>query len=317
MTHLVATVSALAPHLVGAVTAQTVIDAIGQGAVYALMAVGIGLVFGVLRLVNFAYGQIVMAGAYALAYTSEAGWPVWTGIIMCLAVTVALSLAMERTVFRPLRSQSPTVMLIATFAVAFVLQAAALLIDVRDGQIGQPAASVASLNQAIHVAGTDVRKVTLVAVVVALATLGLLAAILGRTRIGLQMRAASADFATARMIGVRANTVITVAVLIAGGLACAVAVILTVQTPLVSPSFALIDTVVVLVGVVVGGIDRLWTATLGGFTIGFAQSLISGALPTDKTIFLPSIVFALVIVVLIVKPSGLFVRGRASVIDRV
>lgn len=309
--------SALFPQLVAAIGAQTVIDAIGQGAVYALMAVGIGLVFGVLRLVNFAYGQIVMAGAYALAYTSQAGWPVWTGILMCLAVTVALSLGMERTVFRPLRSQSPTVMLIATFAVAFVLQAAALLIDVRDGQIGQPAASVASLNQAIKVAGTDVRKVTIVAVAVALAALGLLAAILGRTRIGVQMRAASADFVTARMIGVRADTVITVAVLLAGGLAAAVAVILTVQSPLVTPDFALLQTVVVLVGVVVGGIDRLWTAMLGGFTIGFAQSLISGALPTDKTIFLPSIVFALVIVVLIVKPSGLFVRGRSSVIDRV
>ena len=309
--------TALFPHLVAAVGAQTIIDAIGQGAVYALMAVGIGLVFGVLRLVNFAYGQIVMAGAYALAYTSQAGWPVWSGILMCLVVTVALSLGMERTVFRPLRSQSPTVMLIATFAVAFVLQATALLIDVRDGQIGQPAASVASLNQAIKVGGTDVRKVTIVAVVVALATLGLLAAILGRTRIGLHMRAASADFVTARMIGVRANTVITVAVLLAGGLAAAVAVILTVQSPLVTPDFALLQTVVVLVGVVVGGIDRLWTATLGGFTIGFAQSLISGALPTDKTIFLPSIVFALVIVVLIVKPSGLFVRGRSSVIDRV
>jgi len=73
----------------------------------------------------------------------------------------------------------------------------------------------------------------------------------------------------------------------------------------------------VLVGVVVGGIDRLWTATLGGFAIGFASQLINGALPTDKTIYLPSLVFALVIVVLLVKPAGLFVRGRSSVVDRV
>src|SRR2546429_5570090 len=94
---------------------QTLGDAFGLGAIYALMAVGIGLVFGMLRLVNFAYGQLIMAGAYALAFASERGWPVWTGILLCFAVVLALSLAMERVVFRPLRTQSPAVMLVATF----------------------------------------------------------------------------------------------------------------------------------------------------------------------------------------------------------
>ena len=84
---------------------QTLGDAFGQGAIYALMAVGIGLVFGVLRLVNFAYGQLIMAGAYTLAYTS--GLPVVASIVACFAVVVALSLAMDRLVFRPLRSSSP------------------------------------------------------------------------------------------------------------------------------------------------------------------------------------------------------------------
>jgi branched-chain amino acid transport system permease protein len=96
-----------------------------------------------------------------------------------------------------------------------------------------------------------------------------------------------------------------------------VAVILTVQTPLVTPDFALQDTIIVLVGVVVGGIDRLWTATLGGFAIGFTTGIVNGALPTDNTVFLPSIVFALVIGVLLLRPAGLFVRGRSSVVDRV
>jgi len=309
--------STLLPHLVAALDAQTIADAVGLGAVYALMAVGIGLVFGVLRLVNFAYGQLIMAGAYALAFASQAGWPVWLGIILCFAVVIALSLAMERVVFRPLRTQSPAVMLVTTFAIAFLLQAAALLIDVRDDTIGEPATSVASLNQAISLLGVDVRKVTIVAVLVAAVALGLLALLLGRTSIGLQMRAASTDFRTARLLGVRANTVIGFAVLLSGVLAAAVAVILTVQQPFVSPDFALYSTIVVLVGVVVGGIDRLWTATLGGFAIGFASGVINGALPTDKTVFLPSAVFALVIIVLLVRPAGLFARGRSSLADRV
>ena len=305
------------PALVAALDAQTLVDAVGLGAIYALMAVGIGLVFGVLRLVNFAYGQLVMAGAYTLAFTSQADWPTWTGIVMCFAVVIALSTAMDRLVFRPLRTQSPAVMLVTTFAVAFLLQNVALLIDVRDDTIGEPAASVASLNQAVTVWGVEVRKVTIVAVIVAAVALSLLALILTRTRIGLQMRAAATDFATARLLGVRANTVIAVAVLLSAVIAAAVSVLLTVQNPLVAPDFALKETIIVLVGVVVGGIDRLWTATLGGFSIGFATGVINGALPTDKTVFLPSVVFALVILVLLLRPAGLFAGRRTSVVERV
>ena len=297
------------------INAQVIVDAIGLGATYALMAVGIGLVFGVLRLVNFAYGQLIMAGAYTLAYTSD--WPLPASIVACFAVVIVLSLAMERTVFRPLREQSPTVMLVTTFAISFVLQSVALLIDIRDDQIGEPVASLTSLNQSIDIAGVDVRKVTIVAVLVAIGALGALALLLGRTEIGLRTRAAAADFRTARLLGVKANQVIGLAVVLSGALAATVAVILTVQTPFVTPDFALHDTIIVLVGVVVGGIDRLWTATLGGFAIGFVSGIVNGALPTDSTVYLPSVVFALVILVLLLRPAGLFVRGRTSVVDRV
>jgi branched-chain amino acid transport system permease protein len=106
-------------------------------------------------------------------------------------------------------------------------------------------------------------------------------------------------------------------VLLSAVLAAVVAVILTVQNPLVTPRFALVETIVVLVGVVVGGMNRLWTATLGGFAIGFATGVINGALPTDKTVFLPSAVFALVILVLLVRPGGLFARGDTGGVERV
>ena len=294
---------------------QTLGDAFGQGAIYALMAVGIGLVFGVLRLVNFAYGQLIMAGAYTLAYTS--GWPVAASVVSCFAVVVTLSLAMDRLVFRPLRSSSPAVMLVTTFAISFLLQSVALIIDLRDGTLGQVASSVAPLNQAVSVGGVDVRKVTFVAVGVAVGALVALALVLTRTTIGLHTRAAASDFRTARLLGVRANRVIAFAVVLSGLLAGAVAVLLTVQNPFVQPDFALEDTIIVLVGVVVGGIDRLWTATLGGFTIGFVSGVINGVLPTDKTVYLPSAVFALVILVLLLRPAGLFAWGRRAAVERV
>jgi branched-chain amino acid transport system permease protein len=301
--------------VLAAFDAQTVVDALGLGAIYALMAVGIGLVFGVLRLVNFAYGQLIMAGAYTLAFT--ASWPVAASIAACFVVVVALSMLMDRVVFRPLRGQSPAVMLVTTFAIAFMLQAIALAIDIRDDTIGEIAASIASFNQAITVGGVEVRKITIAAVIVAAVALLLLALLLARTTIGLHMRAAAADFRTARLLGVRANRVIGFAVFLSGLLAATVAVLLTVQFPFVGPDFALRDTIGVLVGVVVGGIDRLWTATLGGFTIGFATGIINGVLPTDKSVFLPSAVFALVILVLLLRPAGLFAFGRRTAAERV
>jgi branched-chain amino acid transport system permease protein len=293
---------------------QTLADAVGLGAIYALMAVGIGLVFGVLRLVNFAYGQLIMAGAYALAYASERGWPTWTGIVLCFAVVVALSLLMERIVFRPLRAHSPAVMLVATFAVAFLLQSIALLWF---GPLGKIASSLASLNRPVTIGDVDIRKITIVATIVAASCLVLLVLLLARTSVGLHMRAAAMDFQTARLLGVRANRVIGSAVLISGLLAATVSVMLTVQTPLVTPDFALRDTILVLAGVVLGGMNRLVSATLGGFAIGFASGYLGGALPTDQSQYLPSFLFAAVILVLLVRPGGLFTRAGNQAVERV
>ena len=301
--------------LLAVVDAQTLVDACGLGAVYALMAVGIGLVFGVLRLVNFAYGQLVMAGAYTLAFTSSL--PLAASIALCFAVVLALTMSIERAVFRPLRTASPAVMLVTTFALAFALQAVARIVDVRDGTIGESAASFGRLNEAVSIGSVDVRRVTLVAIAVAALTLGLLALLLAKTTLGLHMRAAAADFGTARLLGVRSDAVIAFAVFLSGVLAALIAVILTIQSPLVTPGFALTETIVVLVGVVAGGIDRLWTATLGGFSIGVATGIVNGALPTEHTVFLPSVVFALVIVVLLLRPGGLFAHPRSAVVERV
>ena len=287
---------------------QTLTDAVALGAIYALMAVGIGLVFGVLRLVNFAYGQLVMAGAFALALASQWGWPSWAGIALCFATVLVLSFAMDRLVFRPLRSHSPAVMLVATFAVAFLLQSVAVLWF---GSLGKIATSLAYLQRPVTISNVDIRKITIVAVVAAALCLVALSLLLERTTIGLHMRAASMDFQTARILGVRANRVIAVAVLLSGALAAVVAVMLTVQTPLVTPDFALRDTIIVLAGVVLGGMNRPIPATLGGFAIGFASGLLGGALPTNQSQYLPSFLFAAVIIVLLVRPGGLFARKGA------
>jgi branched-chain amino acid transport system permease protein len=297
-------------------TIQQLLDGIALGSLFALIAVGIGLVFGVLRLINFAYGQLIMAGAYALALTSDKSPAV--SILICFGVVLGLTAVLDVVVFRPLRGATPPRMLVATFAVSFLLQSIAV---VKFGTIPKFVAPLPNLNHPATIGSLHVRWITIVTIIVALVALGGLALLFEKTTLGLQMRAAAVDFQTARLLGVRANAVITFAVLLSGLLAAAVAVILPIaSTPIVTPDFALRETIIVLVGVVVGGIDRLWTATLGGFAIGFCTSFFDAKLPVyglGNRIYLDSVIYVLVILVLLLRPSGLFAPRRQSAVERV
>jgi branched-chain amino acid transport system permease protein len=285
---------------------QTLIDAIALGMVYALVAMGIGLVFGVMRLVNFAHGELITAGAYALLLTNDL--PLAVGLAACFGAVIALALAME-VVYRPLRTTTPTTMLVTTFAVSFLLQAVALLAF---GARGQNVGVLEELNRAVSIGDLRVRWVTLVSIAVGAVLLGATALILARTDVGLQMRAAAMDAKTAQLLGVRASTVIRFAFLLAAVVAAAATVLLTVQRPLVTPSYGFQLVIPALVGVVVGGMDRLVSATLGGFAIGFAAAVLGDVLPADGRVFLDSALFLLVILVLLVRPGGLFGRSRAA-----
>ena len=292
------------------ITWPTVANALALGGVYALMAVGIGLVFGVLRLVNFAYGQLIMAGGFALAYGATWNLPEWESILLCFGVVLVLSVLMDRLVFRPLRTSSPAVMLVATFGVAFLLQNIALL---KFGPLPMSVGSLAFLNAPWNIFGVEIKKIAVIAIATAAGCLVILQLLLTRTPLGLHMRAAAQDFRTARLLGVRANRVIGTAVIISGLLAATAAVLLSAQATSVGYTFGLQDTIIVLAGVVVGGMNRPVPATLGGFSIGVAIGILGGVLPANQLQYLPSFIFAAVIVVLLVRPNGLFTRGGGAV----
>ena len=293
---------------------QALTDAVALGALYGVVAVGIGLVFGVMRLINFAYGELITAGAYVLAYTS--GWPAPLAILMCVAAVIALALAQERIAFRPLRRSgaAPATMLVATFAVSFLLQAIYLLAF---GTRGQIVGTLGRLNSAFTVGGVDVRWIVVVTTVSGVALLAATAALLNRTNTGLHLRAAAYDFRTARILGVRANRVIGLSFVVAGFLAAAVSVLYTVSNPLVQPSMGVPITIFALVGVVVGGLDRLWSAALGGFAVGFVYGLSGDLLSSQASPYLPSVVYGAVILVLLLRPAGLFAPWRARQVERV
>jgi branched-chain amino acid transport system permease protein len=291
---------------------QTLVDATALGALYALVAVGVALVFGVMRLVNFAHGELITAGAYALVVTDTL--PTVVSIGACFATVIALALLMERIAFRPIRGASPATMLVATFAVSFLLQSIALLAF---GAQGNNVSTLSGLNGAVRVGSLHVRWVTITSILVAAALLGGTALLLNRTSIGLQMRAAAADFRAARLLGVRTDRVISLAFVLAAVMAACVSVLLVVQTPFVNPTFGADVLIPALIGVVVGGIDRLVTATLGGFAIGFASAALGDVLSSNHRVYLTSYVFLLVIAVLLVRPRGLFAPLRRATVERV
>jgi branched-chain amino acid transport system permease protein len=205
-------------------------------------------------------------------------------------------------------------MLVATFAVSFLLQAIYLLAF---GSRGQIVGTLGKLNSAFRVAGVDIRWILLVIVVTGIVLLAATAALLDRTEVGLHIRAAADDFRTSRILGVRANRVIVLSFVISGVLAGAVSVLYTVQNPLVQPSMGVPITIFALVGVVVGGLERLWSAAAGGFTVGFVYGLLSDALSSTSSVYLPSVVYGVVIVVLLLRPAGLFRSWRAQQVERV
>jgi branched-chain amino acid transport system permease protein len=293
---------------------QAIADALALGALYGLVAVGIGLVFGVLRLVNFAYGELITAGGYTLAYTGT--WSPALSIAACVGAVVALALVQELVAFRPLRwaGASPATMLVATFAVSFLLQAIYLLAF---GTRGQIVGTLGQLNRAFTIDGVDIRWIALVATVTGAVLLLGTGALLNRTTMGLHVRAAAQDFRTARILGVRANRVIGFSFVVAGVLAAAVSVLYTVSNPLVQPQMGVPITIFALVGVVVGGLDRLWSAALGGFAVGFVYGMFGDLLSSQQTVYLPAVVYGSVILVLLLRPAGLFAPFRARQVERV
>jgi len=291
---------------------QYIINGIALGAVYALAAVGIALIFGVLRLVNFAYGELITIGAYVLAITSD--WPIPLSLLACIAASVALAVLTDRLAFKPLRTAPPATTLVATFALSFGLEAVWRLVF---GVEGRSADVLGTLNTTAVSGSIDIRWVTIVEVVVGAALLSGIAVFLKRSPLGLQMRAAAVDITTARTLGIRADRVILSAFVLSGVLAAVVAMLLTVGSPLVTPTLGLQVTTFALVGVVVGGMDNLVTATLGGFAVGFLNSILGDALSSDLRVFLTSFTFLAVILVLILRPAGLFAPRGTTTVERV
>lgn len=283
---------------------QSLIDACSQGAVYALAALGIGLTFSIMRLINFAHGELIMIGGYTLYLSASQPYLVM-GLAALLVVTV-LALGMERVAFRPLRRASPATLLIASFAVSFLLQHVAMMI------FGARPVSIdflSPLNQSLEIGTLRVPWLQLLALGVTLILLAGLSSFFRWTAIGIQMRAAAEDFTMARLVGIPANRVIAAAFAISGTLASIVSVYMVAQTGGASYKMGVNMVLFAFVASVIGGMGSLAGAALGGFLVGVVSVLLQTYLPEGMRLYRDAFVFALFIAFLLWRPQGLLVKA--------
>jgi branched-chain amino acid transport system permease protein len=297
---------------------QVLIDALTLGSFYALAALGIGLLFGVLRLINFAHGDFIALGAYALIIPSAATQAtLFIGdfhpvalIVSIVVVVMLIALIAEFAVFRPLRNASPATLMIGSFALSFIIQN--LIIMVYSGR-PKAVGMWSNLNLGVQIMpGVQVAQLQLIIIVVTFALMGLLVLFLRRTTYGIHMRAAAEDFRMARMLGVKANRVIMLAVAISGMLAAAVSVLFIVQTGILDFRMGVQLMLFAFIATVIGGMGSLLGAVVGGFTVGLVSILLQTFLPSELRVFRDVFVFAFVIVILLARPQGLMLSKAAK-----
>lgn len=289
---------------------QVAVDALSLGSLYALAALGIGLIFGVMRLVNFAHGDLITAGAYALIIpSSNAAAVLFIGalpwmVMVCLIVgmVVLLAILMERFAFRPLRRADETTLLIASFALSYFLQYSILAI-----YGGRPKALDigSSLSDMVALGPVLISKLDLVTIVVTMTLLGGLASFMRWSSFGVQIRAATQDFRMARMLGVRANAVIAMAFGISGLLAAVVSLLLVVRVGVLNPRLGIPLSMMGFVATVIGGMGSLLGCVVGGFLVGAISSILQMILPEALRPSRDAFVFISVILMLLLRPNGL------------
>ncbi len=281
---------------------QHAIDALSLGSLYALLALGVALIFGIMNLINFAYGELIMIGAYTLYLTRDLPWPFQ--LAACLVVAMIASMAMDRLAFRPFRGASAPVLLVTSFALSFALQSIATVIF---GSRAKGISLPSFFDQSITIGSVSFSSLNLITVVVMAVMVGSLATFLRRSVVGLQMRAAAEDFSTARLVGVRADFVIAAAFAVSGLFAGVAAILIVAQGGTVTPTLGATPVLIAFVATIIGGLGSLYAAVVGGFFLGILSVVLQVALPESLAPYRDAFVYAGVIVVLLARPQGLVV----------
>ncbi len=284
---------------------QQLVNAASLGSIYALLALGLSMVFGVLGMLNFAYGELVTICGYTMLFATRAGAPFAVAALLGVVAAIVASVLMELVAFRPLRNASFVTLLFTSFAVAELLQNLfRQAISPRPKGIPVPTL----FDEALSLGPIRIGVLPLLTAVVGAVSLTALTLFMRRSRAGVAMRAASQDFVTARLMGVRANRVISLAFALSGLLAGIAGVFWIARTTSVNPSTGFVPILEAFIASVIGGLGNLGGAVLGGLFLGFLEVFLQALLPSGLLPYAQAVALLVVVAVLYVRPQGLFGR---------
>jgi len=281
---------------------QYLANGISLGSLYALIAIGYTMVYGILRMINFAHGDIFMMAAYFAFFgiaVFHIPWPIaFIGVIL---TTTLLGMVIERTAYRPLRDAPKNSVLISAIGVSFLLENFSTYVFT-----GKPKAfpEISVLSRMLVIKGVSIQVITFFIPVVALIFLAILLYIINHTKLGMAMRAVSKDYETAMVMGVDVNKVITSTFAIGSALAAVGAVMWGVKYPQVQPMMGVMPGLKCFIAAVIGGIGNVPGAVIGGFILGLGEILLVATLPS-LTGYRDAFAFILLIIILLFRPTGI------------
>jgi branched-chain amino acid transport system permease protein len=315
---------------------QQFVNALSIGSLYALMAVGLAMVFGILRLINFAHGDLMMVAAYFAAFALFANAPLGVALLLMVAGTVIVGLFMERVAYRPIRGAPDVATLLTSFAVGQILQNSVLLITRLLGrpiQIAFPAPKI--LSGVVVFGQITVPRLNVVSLVVGVVALILLSFFITRTTAGLSMRAAAEDLPAAQLMGININRVIALAFAIGSGLAAIAGLLFAVQAGQINPYMGFTPVLKAFIAAVIGGFGSIAGAVVGGYVLGALEVVLTALpgigdilppgmvspttlaflkqwLPSSLTGYRDAFVFVALILMLLFRPGGILQREETK-----
>jgi branched-chain amino acid transport system permease protein len=281
---------------------QQCVNAISLGGIYALLALGLAVVFSIVRLINFAHGEVMTVAGYAIWLALASSFPVAAAILLGVIVAMLGSVAMERIAFRAMRGANVTSLLITSFAVSEIIK-----VLFQNGISARPVPIVlpAWMSGTVNAGFLTISVMSIISITVVILSLIALTLILTRTTLGVAMRAAAEDFPVVRLVGIKANHVVALAFAISGVLAGITAVLWVAQRGSVDPLMGAAPVLKAFIATVLGGLGSLSGAVIGGFVVGIVEVFLQGYLPESIAPYREAISLSIIIGILVLRPDGL------------